>query len=254
MSRTARSAPRGLVYHVLNRSVGKMKMFRRDADFDAFERIIVEAHERHPLRLLDYCIMPTHWHFVVWPEKEGEMTNFFRWLAHTHAMRWRVAHNTVGYGHFYQDRFKSFVVKRDNHFLTLCRYVERNALTAGLVERAEQWRYGGLYARAAQATATATATAAAAAAAAAAATASAPHPIGALLSEWPIHRPDNWTELVNRPMTQKELERVRLSMARGQPLGPDDWTRRTAARLNLQHTLRREGRPTKKKKSTPQGK
>src|SRR5258707_1043008 len=116
-------------------------------------------------------------------------------------MRWRVSHNPVGYGHLSQDRFKSFVVKRDAHFLTLCRYVERNALTAGLVERAEQWRYGSLYARAAQT-------------AAAVASASTPHPIGALLSEWPIQRPDNWTELVNRPMTHKEVERVRLSMAR----------------------------------------
>jgi putative transposase len=241
MSRTARLAPPGLVYHVLNRSVGRMKMFRRDADFDAFERIVREAHERHPLRLLDYCIMPTHWHFVAWPEHEGELTSFFRWLAHTHAMRWRAAHNTVGYGHLYQDRFKSFVVKRDDHFLTCCRYVERNPLTAGLVERAEQWRYGGLYARAAQAAAAAQTTAAPSA------PASPPHPIGALLSEWPVHRPDNWTELVNRPMTEKELERVRLSIARGRPLGPEDWTRRTATRLNLQHTLRREGRPTKKK-------
>src|SRR4051794_13762304 len=163
MSRTARVAPPGLVYHVLNRSVGKMKMFRRDADFDAFERIICEAHERFPLRLLDYCIMPTHWHFVAWPEMEGELTHFFRWLAHTHAMRWRVAHNTVGYGHLYQDPFKSFVVKRDDHSLPLSRYVERNARTAGLVERAEQWRYGGLYARPAHAAAAAAATASASA-------------------------------------------------------------------------------------------
>src|SRR5438067_1726188 len=231
MSRTARAAPPGLVYHVLNRSVGRMKMFRRDADFDAFERIIREAHERHPLRLLDYCIMPTHWHFVAWPEKEGELTDFFRWLAHTHAMRWRVSHHTVGYGHLYQDRFKSFVVKRDRHLLTLCRYVERNALAAGLVERAQDWRYGSVWARAAQASSS---------------TSSPGHPIGALLSEWPVERPANWIELVNRPLTGKELERVRLSLARGRPLGPDDWTRRTASRLNLQHTLRREGRPAKK--------
>ena len=49
--------------------------------------------------------------------------------------------------------------------------------------------------------------------------------------------------------SEKELERVRLSLARGCPLGPDDWTRRTASRLNVQHTLRREGRPAKKKKA-----
>jgi putative transposase len=242
MSRTARSAPAGLIYHVLNRSVGRMKMFRRDADFDAFERIIREAHERCPLRLLAYCVMPTHWHFVAWPQKEGELTDFFRWLAHTHAMRWRVSHHTVGYGHLYQDRFKSFAVKRDRHLLTVCRYVERNALAAGLVERAEHWKYGSLWARAAQASA--------AQPSSSSPSSSNAHPIGALLSEWPVERPANWIDLVNRPLTEKEIERVRLSLARGCPLGPDDWTRRTASRLNLQHTLRREGRPATTKKKT----
>jgi putative transposase len=233
MSRAARFAPAGLIYHVLNRSVGRMKMFRRDADFDAFERIIAEAHERCSVRLLAYCIMPTHWHFVARPQKEGELTDFFRWLAHTHAMRWRVSHHTVGYGHLYQDRFKSFVVKCDHHLLTLCRYVERNALAAGLVERAEDWRYGSLWSRSAQASSSD----------------SQRHPIGALLGDWPVERPVNWIDLVNRPLTEKELERVRLSLSRGRPFGPDDWTRRTASRLNLQHTLRREGRPAKKAKT-----
>jgi putative transposase len=238
MSRTARSAPPGLVYHVLNRSVGKMKMFRRHADYNAFERIILETHERCPLRLLAYCIMPTHWHFVAWPQKEGELTDFFRRLAHTHAMRWRVSHHTVGYGHLYQGRFKSFPVKRDDHFLTLCRYVERNPLTAGLCDRAEHWRYASLHARATQA------------APAPPSPPSETHRLGTLLTPWPVQRPDNWIEHVNRPMTEKELQRVRLSLARGQPLGPDDWTRHTAARLNLQHTLRREGRPPSKKDKT----
>ena len=233
MSRTARSAPAGLVYHVLNRSVGRMKMFRRDGDFDAFERIIGEAHARHPLRLLAYCVMPTHWHFVVWPQKEGEMTGFFRWLAHTHAMRWRVSHHTVGYGHLYQGRFKSFPVKRDDHFLTVCRYVERNALTAGLVERAENWRYGSLCARATAASASTS-------------DGDGDHPIRPPLSDWPVERPANRLELVNRPLTEKEIDRVRVSIARDRPLGDDDWARRTAARLNLEHTLRAEGRPPKK--------
>ena len=92
---------------------------------------MVEAQELHPLRLLAWCLMRNHWLFVVWPREEGEVTAHFRWLAHTHAMRWHVAHNTVGRGHLYQGRFKSFPVEEDEHFLTLCRYVERNALTAG---------------------------------------------------------------------------------------------------------------------------
>ena len=86
-------------------------MFRKQADFEAFERVMVEAHQRQPIRILSYCVLSNHWHFVVWPAADGQVTDFFRRLAHTHAVRWRVSHRTVGYGHLYQDRFKSFPVQ-----------------------------------------------------------------------------------------------------------------------------------------------
>ena len=79
-------------------------MFRKEADFEAFERVMVEAHERQPIRILSYCVLSNHWHFVAWPEEDGQLTDFFRRLAHTHAMRWRVSHRTVGYGHLYQGK------------------------------------------------------------------------------------------------------------------------------------------------------
>ena len=108
---------------------------------------MVETHQRQPLRILSYCVLSNHWHFVIWPEQDGQVTAFFRRLAHTHAMRWRVSHRTVGYGHLYQGRFKSFPVQSDDHLLSLLRYVERNPLSAGLVERAQLWRWGSLWSR-----------------------------------------------------------------------------------------------------------
>ena len=101
----------------------------------------------HPTRILAWCIMPNHWHFVLWPQRDDELSEFTRWRSNTHAMRWHVAHDTVGFGHLYQGRFKSFPIETDAHFLSVCRYVERNALTAKLVERAEEWRWGSLWAR-----------------------------------------------------------------------------------------------------------
>src|SRR6058998_898085 len=147
MPRRPRVAPGGQVYHVLNRSAGRMKMLRNDKDYAAFTALIGEALERHPMRILAYCVLSNHWHFVAWPRHDGELTAFFRWLTHTHAMRWRVAHHTVGYGHLYQGRFKSFPIETDPSVLTVCRYVERNALTAGLVKRAEDWQWSSLWAR-----------------------------------------------------------------------------------------------------------
>ena len=76
------------------------------------------------------------------------MTAFVRWLTHTHTMRWHAHYHTTGTGHLYQGRFESSPVQTDGHFLTVCRYVERNALrAANLVERAEDWRWCSLWRR-----------------------------------------------------------------------------------------------------------
>ena len=118
-----------------------------DKDFAAMERSSSRRTTKHPLRILAYCLMGNHWHFVVWPAADGQMSGFFRWLTLTHAVRWRVAHRTVGWGHLYRGRFKSFPIQRDENLLEVLRYVERNALSAGLVRRAEDWRWSSLWAR-----------------------------------------------------------------------------------------------------------
>ena len=215
--------PGGLAYHVLNRAVGRVRLFRRPADFEAFERILIEAHERFGLRVCAWCIMGNHWHFVAWPRRDGELRDFFRWLTHTHAMRWRVSHHSVGYGPLYQGRFKSFPIEQDEAFLLACRYVERNALSAGLVRRAQDWRHGSLWARL-----------------------HGPAELRRVLcDDWPVPRPRDWTERVNAVLTAREIERVRTSIARGRPLGGEEWLRRTVRRLGLEHTVRAEGRPRK---------
>ena len=207
------------MYHVLNRTVAGLPLFRKEADFEAFERIMIEAHDRHPLRILAWCAMRTHWHFVVWPQEEGEVTAYFRWLAHTHAMRWHVAHNTVGRGHLYQGRFKSFPIEEDEHFLTVCRYVERNALAAGVVRRAEDWPWGSLWAwRHGRRSC-------------------------AMLGDWPLDRPRNWLTLVNEIMNEQELEKLGACIARNRPFGGELWQDEVAKKLGLSHTLRSEGRP-----------
>jgi putative transposase len=226
MARSARKAPGGLVYHVLNRTVGRMKMFRSSRDFEAFQRVLDEAHARHPVPILSYCLMATHWHFVVLPKDDGDVSAFFRWLALTHAMRWRVSHRTVGYGHLYQGRFKSFPVQTDGHLLSVCRYVERNALSAGLVERAEAWRWSSLWVRL-----------------------NGSDDQKAMLSTWPTPRPDNWLEWVNTPITAREQERLSTSMTRGRPFGDDKWTAKAIRTLGLEHTVRKEGRPPNPKKA-----
>jgi putative transposase len=132
MPRRARSIIGGYAYHVLNRANGRLRLFRKEADYLAFEKVLAQACQRVPLRILGYTIMPNHWHFVVWPRRghDDEVSEFFRWLTVTHSLRWHAHRNTTGMGHVYQGRFKSFPIEQDEHLSTVLRYVERNPLRA----------------------------------------------------------------------------------------------------------------------------
>lgn len=222
MPRRARNLVGGLAYHVLNRANGRLRLFRKAADFAAFERVLGEAQARVPLRLLAYVVMPTHWHFVVWPKtgQGRDVSEFFRWLTVTHSQRWHAHHATSGMGHVYQGRFKSFPIQGDEHLVRVLRYVERNPLRRGLVRRAEDWEWGSLKHRTRG-------------------TPDAPP----LLSATPVKLPRNWTEYVNRPETEAELEALRTSVRRGRPFGALKWQSATARRLHLDYTLRPRGRP-----------
>ena len=138
MPRRARSIQGGYAYHVLNRSNARAPLFLKEEDYAAFERIMEEAFGRVPLRILGYCVMPNHWHLVVWPEdaQDQQVSEFFRWLTVTHAQRWHAHYHSSGSGHLYQGRFKSFPIESDEHLYTVLRYVERNPLRHSLVERA----------------------------------------------------------------------------------------------------------------------
>ncbi len=125
--------------------MGRQRIFKTDKDYAAFESVIAQTLERSgsEVQLLAYCIMGNHWHLVLRTFADGALSPFMKWLTLTHTQRYQVAHKRVGYGPVYQGRFKSFVIGTGEHLLTVCRYVERNAARASLVERAEDWQWSG---------------------------------------------------------------------------------------------------------------
>ncbi len=129
-----------MVFHVLNRGVARMQLFEKAGDYEAFERVMKETLQASAMRILAYCLMPSHWHLLLWPEDDGDLAAFMQRLTITHVRRWQEYRRFVGLGHVYQGRYKSFPVEEDEHFLAVARYVERNALRANLVLRAEEWQ------------------------------------------------------------------------------------------------------------------
>lgn len=221
MPRRPRGTTGGYLFHVLNRAVGRATIFEKASDYAAFEHVLQESRDWVPtMRLLDFCVLPNHWHLVVWPRQDGDLSEYLRWLTVTHTSRWHVVHDTTGTGPLYQGRFKSFPIQEDDHFFTVCRYVQRNALRANLVPRAEQWRWSSLWHRIQSSTAV-------------------------TLDPWPVPPGSDWSHYVNQPETAAELDALRRSVGCGRPFGDTVWQQHTAQQLGLESSLRQPGRPRK---------
>jgi putative transposase len=222
MPRPLRSTFGGVVYHVLNRANRRMRIFASAADYEAFLTVLEEARVRTGMRILSYCIMPNHWHLVVWPSRDGELSQFAGWLVQTHTQRYQTCRDLVGTGHLYQGRFKSLPVQQDGHLFQLCRYVEANARRAGLVRRAEEWPWSSAWQRAHDASAR-----------------------PCTLSDWPLPRPPDWLAILNRKSHTEILEAIHDAVRRGRPYGEKEWTHRAAVIHKLESALSPRGRPRK---------
>jgi putative transposase len=212
------------MYHVLNRGVGRMTLFDDDADYQAFERAIEYAYRRLPMRIVGYVLMPNHFHLVLWPRKDGELSQFMRLLTVTHTNRWHAHRHTTGTGPVYQGRFKSFPIEQDDHALSVLRYVDRNPLRANRVARSQDWRWGSLH-----------------------------HLLSGqcpawLLGKnnWPVERRRDWVSWVNAPQTGREVDAIRECAIRGRPFGNQSWMDQTTRRLHLESAFRPRGRPGKR--------
>jgi putative transposase len=209
-------------YHVLNRGNGRRTVFHKGGDFAAFVQLLREAGERTPVRLLAYCLMPNHFHLALWPRADGELSDYMMWLLTAHVRRYHQHYH--GSGHVYQGRFRSFQIQEEDHLLSVLRYIERNPVRAGLVERAQDWRWS-----------------------------SAAPPQGGEppLDLGPVPRPAGWLEYVNSPQTEAEVEAVRECIRRRRPYGCPTWVEEAALRLGLEASLRPRGRPRKRAADPP---
>ena len=220
MGRPKRITKGNIVYHALNRANGRLRIFKKPQDFEAFESILAEGIGRYDMRLCGYCLMSNHWHLVLWPRSDGDLTRFMQWITVTHTQRWHAAHGTTGTGHLYQGRFKSFPVQRRSRYFELMQYVEANPLRAGIVKQAEQWPWSSLAIR-----------------------------CGIekeiVLDAGPERLPDNWLHLVQSAVKSSQQEAIEHCIKRGCPYGSEQWIHQTATMLGLESTLKPRGRPKK---------
>lgn len=207
----------GGYYHVFNRGNNRSTVFRSPADYDAFVGLIERAQQRIRLSLLAVCLMPNHFHLVAAQCQPDDITRWTHWLLTTFSSRLHGLYGSCG--RVWQGRFKAFPIQRDEHLLTVMRYVERNALRAGLVALAEDWPWGSLSWRNGARS--------------------------ALLSQPPLHLPRNWRDWVNAAQSDAELQALRECVNRQRPFGGETWVDAATSDLGLEFSRRPRGRPPK---------
>ena len=217
MPRTARASLGGLCFHVVDRGNARATVFRDGDDYAHFLELAAEATGRVGMRVVAYCLMPNHIHFVLWPRADGDLGRWAHWLLTTHVSHHHKRHGSSG--RVWQGRFKAFPVATDRHLLTVLRYVERNPLRAGLVSRAADWPWGSLPSRHGR------------------------FENPRLETESPIALPRTWPRIVEQPLTESELRAIRRCSGRQRPYGDESWAAATAVRMGLDPVERRPGRP-----------
>jgi putative transposase len=217
MPRTARAIEADCCYHVLNRGNKKARIFHTAEDYAQFQLLISRAQERHELPILAACLMPNHIHLVVQPRGASDLAKWMHWVFTTH-VRWHHA-KYESTGRLWQGRFKAFAIQSDHHLLTVMRYVERNALRANLVERAEDWQWGSLAWRRSRG--------------------------GLELAQPPAPLPSYWRQLVNEPQSAAEIAELRTCVNRQRPFGAEEWVAAQAKALGVDQSIAPIGRPRK---------
>jgi len=220
MARPLRVDIGDLVYHAINRSNGRHIIFEKEAQYRDFEYLLNEMKEEYGMRILAYVLMPNHWHLLLYPKHDGDLSKSMSWLGTAHTRRYHSQTGTIGGGHLYQGRYKSFLVEDDAHLLTVLKYIERNPVRANLAKHPEDWHWGSAYRRL----------------------------LGtdkerSLLADPPTPLPHNYREWINSPEPSEQLGIIRRSITKGVPFGGETWCEKMIEHYKLTQTLRGPGRP-----------
>ena len=220
MPRLPRVDVGGEIYHIINRANARLPIFFKEEDYKLFESILEEAQGKYDMRILAYCLMPNHFHLILYPRNDKDLQKFMQWVTLTHTQRWHIQNSTIGSGHLYQGRYKSFLIEKDRYLNAVIRYVERNPLRAKLVKKTENWGFSSLARR----------------------ISNNPDKLN-LLSSWPIPMPNNYLAFVNTALDSIEEKNIKSSIMKGRPYGSDMWSDQVIAKYDLYSSTREVGRP-----------
>ena len=186
MGRKNRYAPPGITQHVNNRGNDRRRTFLEPFDYIAFMELLSEAARQFAVRIFGYCLMPNHFHLLIQPLLERELSAFMERLTGRYACTFRRQTGTVGHGHVFQRRFWNAAAQDEAAFLAILRYIEANPVRACLVSEADLWPYSSFTERR--------------------------NGGRRILSPLPMPLPPGWSALVNTPQSSELIAKIRKDL------------------------------------------
>ncbi|MCL5421595.1 MAG: transposase [Nitrospirae bacterium] len=139
MPRTARVSPSEHVYHVLTRGNNRQDVFEDEEDFRKYLELLFRYKEKYKFRLYHYALMTNHVHLVIEPSGGGgSLSEIMKGINLTYARHYKRKYNNTG--HFWQDRYKSIIISKDDYLLACGSYVELNPVRAKIVEDPKEYK------------------------------------------------------------------------------------------------------------------
>jgi len=138
MSRPLRIEYPGAWYHVMNRGRRAENVFSDRADYEGFLDLLKDSSEMWNVKIAAYCLMPNHYHMLI-QTADANLSRFMRHVNGVYTQRFNWLHGCDG--PLFRGRFKSILVDKDAYLLQLARYIHRNPLEAGIVDKlgAYEW-------------------------------------------------------------------------------------------------------------------
>lgn len=216
MPRIGRTVIEGLPYHITQRGNRGQDVFFSDDDRRCYLSWLKDYSERYGLDILAYCLMTTHMHLVGVPNASDSMSKTLHALHTRYSNTINAVHGWSG--HLWQGRFFSSALD-EAHLWTAVRYVERNPVRAGMVKRAEEYRWSS-------------------------AAFHLPDRLIRAEGEWGAAIRD-WDQVLNTDECESDVQLLRDRTRVGFPCGEEAFVLGVAEAAGCELTLRPRGRPRK---------
>ena len=142
MPRQARLILDNVCYHIVTRGNQKQVIFRDEEDYRAYLKIITRYKKRYEFKIYGWCLMTNHTHMVI---ESNNLSKIMHGINLSYAQYFKYKYKTIG--HFWQDRYKSFVIQKDEYLINCISYIEYNPLRAKIVLRPEDYDWCSYRAR-----------------------------------------------------------------------------------------------------------